>query len=321
MLRNDFKLLLTQLENLTHFQKQKLSDELKGNTDINSVELIETCFDEVKACPHCRSQLFSRWGSSHDLQRYRCKDCKKTFNALTGTSLSRLRHKERWITYSRCLRDGLSVKKSAETCSIDITTSFRWRHRFMENTLESKAQTMVGIVEADETFFTESSKGNKQLTHRKARKRGKSSKRKIGKRVPVLMVRDRNGTVADFVFEQLSKTEVHSSLRSIMNEEVVLCSDGNSFYQTFAKDEKIPHKRVVRNDGVYVVGKIFHIQNLNGYISRLKKWMIRFNGVATKYLPNYLTWRKLLEKKDNIESDEFILRCALARNDQQLTQI
>ncbi len=321
MLRNDFKSLMSGLENLTHSQKQRLTDELNGSADSNSVDLIEKRFDENKRCPHCEHTIYSRWGTSHGLQRYRCKHCKKTFNALTGSSLSRLRYKALWIRYSRCLRDGLSIKKSAKICGIDITTAFRWRHRFMTNTLVSKDQEMTGIVEADETFFTESCKGNHKITHRKAKKRGKSTKRRRGERVPVLIVRDRNGTVADFIYEQLSKKQVHSSLKSIINEEVVLCSDGNSFYQTFARDEGIPHKRVVASQGVHVIDKIFHIQNLNGYISRLKTWMIRFNGVATKYLANYLTWRKLLEKKENNKSDDFILRCALARNNQQLMRI
>ncbi len=40
----------------------------------------------------------------------------------------------------------------------------------------------------------------------------------------------------------------------------------------------------------------FHIQNVNAYDSRLKTWMIRFHGVATKYLKNYLGWRRLLER-------------------------
>ena len=33
---------------------------------------------------------------------------------------------------------------------------------------------------------------------------------------------------------------------------------------------------------------IYHIQNVNNYDSRLKSWMRRFNGVATKYLDSYL---------------------------------
>ncbi|MDR1776466.1 MAG: hypothetical protein LBR31_01380 [Desulfovibrio sp.] len=41
--------------------------------------------------------------------------------------------------------------------------------------------------------------------------------------------------------------------------------------------------------------KVFHVQAVNAYHSRLKNWMIRFNGVATERLPNYLTWRRLHE--------------------------
>ena len=40
----------------------------------------------------------------------------------------------------------------------------------------------------------------------------------------------------------------------------------------------------------------FHIQNVNAYHGRLKSWMARFNGVATRYLPNYLGWRRTLER-------------------------
>ena len=38
-----------------------------------------------------------------------------------------------------------------------------------------------------------------------------------------------------------------------------------------------------------------HINNVNAYHGRLKQWLNRFNGVATKSLPNYLGWRRALE--------------------------
>jgi hypothetical protein len=38
-----------------------------------------------------------------------------------------------------------------------------------------------------------------------------------------------------------------------------------------------------------------HIKNVNAYHSRLKQWLARFNGVATKNLPNYLGCRRALE--------------------------
>jgi hypothetical protein len=38
-----------------------------------------------------------------------------------------------------------------------------------------------------------------------------------------------------------------------------------------------------------------HLNNVNAYHGRLKQWLDRFNGVATKNLPNYLGWRRALE--------------------------
>ena len=75
-------------------------------------------------------------------------------------------------------------------------------------------------------------------------------------------------------------------------------------FLTFAEKEGIPHKRITSSDNEYVIDDIFHIQNLNVYTIRLKTWMKRFNGVATKYLANYLAWRRILEKqKGNISSE------------------
>ena len=38
-----------------------------------------------------------------------------------------------------------------------------------------------------------------------------------------------------------------------------------------------------------------HIDNVNAYHGRFKPWLDRFNGVATKNLPNSLGWRRALE--------------------------
>ena len=46
---------------------------------------------------------------------------------------------------------------------------------------------------------------------------------------------------------------------------------------------------------------IYHIQHVNSWHSRLKKWMERFNGVSTKYLNYYLVWYRWLEKTKSQE--------------------
>jgi hypothetical protein len=49
--------------------------------------------------------------------------------------------------------------------------------------------------------------------------------------------------------------------------------------------------------GIRIKERIFHIQNVNSYDSRLKKWLQRFNGVATRYLDDYLSWRRFYERR------------------------
>jgi hypothetical protein len=38
---------------------------------------------------------------------------------------------------------------------------------------------------------------------------------------------------------------------------------------------------------------------VNAFHSRLKNWMERFKGVATKYLDNYLTWFRFFDARAN----------------------
>ncbi len=63
----------------------------------------------------------------------------------------------------------------------------------------------------------------------------------------------------------------------------------------------------------------FHIQNVNAYHSRLKNWMARFHGVATRYLPNYLGWRRMLERYSAAITPERCLQVALGRPMQHVT--
>ena len=53
------------------------------------------------------------------------------FNALTGTALARLRHKDKWFDYEQAMVQGVSVRKAAISCGVAMNTSFKWRHRFL----------------------------------------------------------------------------------------------------------------------------------------------------------------------------------------------
>ena len=141
-----------------------------------------------------------RNGAAHGLQRYKCRGCrKKTFNALTATSLARLRMKGKWLEQTAVLRDGVTITHAAETLGAAHSTAFRWRHRFLALPKTIQANSLVGIAETDETYFLQSFEGERKGLTRAARKCGGSAaKRGTSKeQIPVLVTRDRAGSTAN----------------------------------------------------------------------------------------------------------------------------
>jgi len=158
-----FQALLGQLASVSDRQRATLQRVLSERPVGEAVrELLESKHADQRQCPHCGSKHVVAWGSAHGLHRHRCRDCRRTFNALTGTALARLRHKEHWLTFGAALQDAVSVRESASRCGVATSTAFRWRHRFLRAAKADKPAKLGGIVEADETFFRRSYKGSRQ---------------------------------------------------------------------------------------------------------------------------------------------------------------
>jgi transposase-like protein len=312
MKAEEFRRLTAELEKLTPHQKQILTDRLRSTGQAQIARaLIESRVGATPACPHCGHGHVARWGKVSGLQRYRCGACHATFNALTGTPLARLRLKDKWLTYAQQMTFGASVRKSAAACEVHRNTSFRWRHRFLELPNTQRATLLSGIAEADETVFLESLKGKKRGLPRAPRKRGgKASKRGLSdEQIPVLICRDR----AD-------KEHISAVLKPILAADAILCTDGGKALGAVAREMGIVHRPVNLAQGIRVIAGVYHVQNVNAYDSRLKEWMHRFHGVATRYLANYLGWRRLIERSHNAPQPRTVLLAALGMNhDQQLT--
>ena len=105
-------------------------------------------------CPHCRSVEVAHWGAAHGFPRYRCGSCRRTFNVLTKTPLARLRNKERWPTFVGTMIERRSIRSSAAACEVSVTTSSRWRKRFLECSSAQRAK-IVGEVVAAITLSSE----------------------------------------------------------------------------------------------------------------------------------------------------------------------
>jgi transposase-like protein len=316
MRATEFKAWLSAISQLNPEQRKELEARV-----LHPHAVLEDALAMPKQCPRCSAEALRPWGASHGLPRYRCKACGRTCNALTGTPLARLRHRDRWADYAESMTQSLVIRKAAKRCGVDKSTSFRWRHRFLRLIAEHRAEHVSGVVEADETFFLRSFKGQRKLP-RPARKRGGKAKSKgmSDDLVPVLVVRDRSLQHADFQLEKLDGAHVSEVLKPLVSPDAVLCTDSAAVYHGFARAQGITHRRSNlrqkrRCDGA------FHIQNVNAYHARLKGWLHPFHGVATKYLANYLGWRRMLERYGGQLNPLILLKEALGYEPaQQLTQ-
>ena len=116
----DFGVLLRLVERLGGEQRAALGRALASAPgEPEAVRLLEEAFAAAPRCPHCGERRPpQRWGHASGLRRYRCTACRKTFNALTGTSLARLRKKACWLRYGEALAAGMSLTKAAAHCGV-----------------------------------------------------------------------------------------------------------------------------------------------------------------------------------------------------------
>jgi len=52
------------------------------------------------------------------------------------------------------------------------------------------------------------------------------------------------------------------------------------------------------------------VQNVNGWHSRFKGWLVHFRGVASKYLANYSGWQRLLDARELITPAHWLIAAA-----------
>jgi transposase-like protein len=250
-----------------------------------------------RTCPHCAARRCHRCGQANGLQRYRCLDCGRSFNALTGTPLARLRLRNKWLPYLQCLIGSETVRAAARRVAVAKSTSFRWRHRFLAALRRAPPPTLSGIVEADETYHLASQKGSRNLD-RPARKRGgKAARRGISREFDcILVARDRTRNTCAFVAGRgpVTAAQLITHLLPVLAYDALLVSDAARAYQAFAKRTGISHECVNVRAGMRARGAL-HIQGVNGWHGRFKTWLRRFNGVASRYLPSYAGWQHILD--------------------------
>ena len=212
-----FRDWFSHVDDLTAAQREEVAAALSGRPQgAASLATIELGVDEERRCAHCGSGGSVSRGKARGLRRYRCKACGKTFGALTGTALSGLHHKERWLSFGESLAEGETIRASAARCGIAPSTAHRWRHRFLE-AVRQAPDRLAGIVEADETFVLESRKGERKLNRKPRRRGGKARKRGLSReQVPILVAADRTGATLSHTLPALNADSVREALEPVI---------------------------------------------------------------------------------------------------------
>lgn len=271
-------------------------------------EVKETRYSEGQyTCPFCRDTHIVKNGTQKGVQRYLCRQCRKSFSDQTATpSYHSKKSPKLWLQYLKCMLSGYTIRKCAEECKINIATAFFWRHKILDAlTTAIGVGDLEGLVEADETFFRYNRKGNftKVRSYKKGirtstgrtTKQAKQKKRGLSRdQVAVGTALDRLGNlkIGLICTGRLQYPALKRFYEGHISANSTLCTDSAHGYATLSEELHLNHIKIES-------GKrkkdIYHIQHINSLHSRLKAFMSDFKGVATKHLQNYLYWFKFIE--------------------------
>jgi len=329
--------IFTDIKTLTDRETEELFNSIgelisfKSITNSIHTDSREQRYSKGVVCLHCESTKVIKHGKKKNVQRFRCKDCGKTFNDLTLTPMANSKvSPEQWVDYAKCMVLGFSIRKSATYCKISVKTSFYMRHRLLDAVRNFQGIGEVsGIVEMDETFLPESFKGNHKKSDfkmpRDARKRGKQVKKRgiSNEQVCIATAIDRENNI---IFEMVNKgrigtIDLERLFKDRLDPNSLICTDSHPSYNKFVKKYASEHIKIA--SGKHKNG-VYHISHVNSLHSKFKKWITRFNGVATKYLPNYLHWFKWMQtalaEKEIIQAKELLVNGSTKLIDTRLDQ-
>ncbi len=308
---------MSELKNvITSYNRLSFSDRIVFYTTIsNDMQisenmqsfLVETRLDGGDSCIYCEGNHVVKNGKRKDgTQRYLCRDCHRSFIPSSDSITSRTRKSVSvWAAYLRCMLEQKTLRDTSEECHISMSTAFTWRHKILDALSELTEKTyLTGIVEADETFFNVSYKGNHKrsrhfLMPRKAHRRGNDVRSKGLSSEKVCVPCAVNDIGISFAkpgkLGKVSSECIKQVLGKRIAPHATLCTDKERAYLDIAVTNELKliqmdtDCRTTQKDG-----RTYGIQRINAYHGRLKIFIRRVHGVSTKYLGNYIVWNDLI---------------------------
>ncbi|MBE6054526.1 MAG: IS1 family transposase [Clostridium sartagoforme] len=261
----------------------------------------------ISCCPYCNSNNFIKHGKYNELQRYKCSNsnCKRTFSQKTKTLFSYSKKSAYlWIKYFILLNNGKSLRECSSILNINLATAFYWRHKILVTQNKNYFNILKNYVEVSKVIITENFKGNRNVNYLDK------------KQVFIACAMDSNKTLLSKVISKytISLKDININFSYNIDKHAILSAYNDRYFQVYSSKHNsflLPIENSNISNIIYELNKnnilgtnnsnLNNIRNLNlslpnkclfihSFSLKIKKWLMRFRGVATKYLENYLNW-------------------------------
>lgn len=283
-------------------QINELIEKLKNALEVikhrkNTIAKIALFEKEKKECPHCHhTNIIKKGFDENKVQRYKCTNCNKRFNDLTGTifSGSKLSYEQIEI-FLQCFDDKVSLRKTAQRMNVNKNTVHLLRLKLMDSLKQIRESIKLsGIVESDEIYKTINLKGTKEEKMPRASKPRKSkgtTTRGISKhKICIASAIDENDNMFMEIAGtgQITSDMVKQALTPKLGDIKMLITDCKSSYESEVKAKGWNLKQIKANG--YTDSEGNSLANINSIHSGLTDFLSHFRGVSTKHLQGYLDW-------------------------------
>ena len=115
--------ILSAAQSLSETERQSLVQALSlGNqceARVPESSRLSALLEKQGRCPHCGGSRYYRFGKDYGTQRFKCKDCGRTFTEYTGTWQQKLHKKGLVKAYVRLMSEQKSLDKISAALHIN----------------------------------------------------------------------------------------------------------------------------------------------------------------------------------------------------------
>ena len=293
-----------------NYSENELNIVTKYQDTLTLIDILKDV--KVNSCPHCNGKSFIKYGKYKGIQRFRCinEHCKKTFSSKTNTLFYNSKKSiDLWLKYVILMNNGKSLRECAKILKINLATAFFWRHKILITQLENNNKRLENYVEVSKIIIKENFKGNRDAKYNRK------------DNIFIACGMDSTNTIISKPISRytISLPAINKNFSHNISKNSIISAYNDRYFDVYAKKHNSSTLPLSKNSILNLVQQVIsnkittkspeELININKHLPResifihsfslnIKKWLIRFRGVATKYLENYLNWHILDFRND-----------------------